>query len=266
MERRTRITLLLDKVTFEDKALRKLGYIMAFIAGAVNAGGFFAIGYYTSHVTGEVSAMADHLILGDIQLVILYFCMLLCFIGGAMHSTWLIIWARRSRFRSSYGISMCVESFILLVFGILGITLGTEWNFLFFSPTIMLLCFIMGMHNTVITILSNGLLRSTHMTGIATDIGIELSKAMYFYKNPLKKVAAIKTNRRKLTLFIGILCYFFLGGVVGALGFRHLGFTFILPLAILLFIWGAFAVVHDLRARARLRNYKKANPERSPSN
>lgn len=261
MERRTRITVLLDKVTFEDNALRKLGYIMAFIAGAVNAGGFFAIGYYTSHVTGEVSAMADHLVLGDIQLVILFFCMLLCFIGGAMHSTWLIIWARRSRFRSGYGISMCVESFILLLFGTLGMTLGTEWKFLFFSPTIMLLCFIMGMHNTVITIFSNGLLRSTHMTGIATDIGIELSKAIYFHKNPLKKVAAIKTNRSKLILFIGILFYFFIGGVVGALGFRHLGFQFILPLAVLLFVWGALSISHDLKARTRLRNYKKGSLE-----
>lgn len=257
MDRHTRITVLLDKIAFEDNALRRLGYIMAFIAGAVNAGGFFAIGYYTSHVSGEVSAMADHLILGDIKIAVLYLCMLVCFIGGAMHATWLIIWARRSRYRGGYGISMSIESLLLLVFGILGASLNTEWQILFFSPTIMLLCFIMGMHNTVVTELSNGLLRSTHMTGIATDIGIELSKALYFHKNPINKVREIKANRRKLTLFIGILCCFFIGGIIGALGFRHLGYQFSLPLAFLLFLWGVRSVSYDLQTRTRLRKYKK---------
>ena len=52
----------------------------------------------------------------------------------------------------------------------------------------MLLCFIMGMHNTIVTKLSGGLLRSTHMTGIATDIGIELAKLSYYGRESMPKV------------------------------------------------------------------------------
>ena len=42
-----------------DARFRRLGYIMAMLAGAINAGGFFAFARYTSHVTGSMSLLAD---------------------------------------------------------------------------------------------------------------------------------------------------------------------------------------------------------------
>jgi len=45
-------------------ANRHLGLVLAFIAGAINAGGFLAVQQYTSHMTGIVSSMADNLVLG----------------------------------------------------------------------------------------------------------------------------------------------------------------------------------------------------------
>ena len=42
---------------------RRLGLLLAFNAGAINAGGFLAVSQYTSHMTGLVSEMADHLAL-----------------------------------------------------------------------------------------------------------------------------------------------------------------------------------------------------------
>jgi hypothetical protein len=41
------------------QANRHLGYTLAFVAGAANAGGFLAVRQYTSHMTGIVSSMAD---------------------------------------------------------------------------------------------------------------------------------------------------------------------------------------------------------------
>ena len=37
---------------------RRLGYLMAFLGGAINAGGFFAVGYYTSHMSGAMAMAA----------------------------------------------------------------------------------------------------------------------------------------------------------------------------------------------------------------
>ncbi|WP_434777518.1 YoaK family protein [Neisseria sp. Ec49-e6-T10] len=258
MNRLLRLTLLLDNVTFEDNVLRNLGYIMAFIAGAINAGGFFAVNRYTSHISGVISSMADGLILADIKLVLIAFSMLFCFIAGAIHATWLILWARRRRFRGGYGLSMWVEATYLLIFGLLGASLS-GYKHIFTPPTLMLLCFIMGMHNTVVTKLSGGLLRSTHMTGIATDIGIELAKLMPVKKFNSDKIHITEVNRRRLTLFLGILFSFFIGGIIGALGFRHLGYQFTLPLSFLLFIFGCRPIYYDIKLRVRfwLKKRKK---------
>ncbi len=40
----------------------KLGSVLAFVAGAANAGGFLAVGQYTSHMTGMLSSVADRLV------------------------------------------------------------------------------------------------------------------------------------------------------------------------------------------------------------
>ena len=51
-------------------ANRQLGFMLAFVAGAINAGGFLAVQQYTSHVTGMVSSAADHLVLGRLDVVL----------------------------------------------------------------------------------------------------------------------------------------------------------------------------------------------------
>jgi hypothetical protein len=50
------------------RANRQLGAVLAFVAGAVNAGGFLAVQRYTSHMTGIVSGIADDLVLGQAAL------------------------------------------------------------------------------------------------------------------------------------------------------------------------------------------------------
>ncbi|MCD4486118.1 DUF1275 domain-containing protein [Chromobacterium vaccinii] len=250
MTRHIHITRLLDRGRFNDRILRQLGWAMAFIAGAINAGGFLAVHRYTSHVSGVVSGMADAWATGEIGVGLSLLVMLCSFIGGAMHSTWLILWARRQRLRGGYGVSMMEEALLLLVFGLLGAGLSLHKG-LFTPPTVMLLCFIMGMHNTIVTKLSGGLLRSTHMTGIATDIGIELAKMSYYNHERNTRVAAVRSNHKKFRVYTLILLAFFLGGVVGALGFKHLGFGFTLPLALFLFLLGLRPAWYDVRLRWR---------------
>ena len=48
---------------------RLLGSLLAFNAGAINAGGFLLVSMYTSHMTGFASMLADNLVLGNAQLV-----------------------------------------------------------------------------------------------------------------------------------------------------------------------------------------------------
>src|SRR5213592_3585623 len=85
-------------------ANRQLGCILAFVAGAVNAGGFLAVQRYTSHVTGVISAMADNLATGGVALALAGFASLLSFLLGAICTAILINWARRRGLHSKYAL------------------------------------------------------------------------------------------------------------------------------------------------------------------
>ena len=55
-----------DRRARSPEANRHLAYVLTFVAGAVNAGGFLAVQQYTSHMSGIVSMMADHLAVGGL--------------------------------------------------------------------------------------------------------------------------------------------------------------------------------------------------------
>ncbi len=79
-----------------DPYNRILGVTLAFVAGAINAGGFLAVQQYTSHMTGIVSAMADNLALGQLAMVLVGLGALLSFMLGAACSAIMVNFARRT--------------------------------------------------------------------------------------------------------------------------------------------------------------------------
>lgn len=232
-------------------ANRHLGLTLAFVAGAVNAGGFLAVQQYTSHMTGIVSSMADHLVLGAYELVLAAFGGLLSFLIGAVCSAMMVAFARRHRMHSEYALPLLVEAALLLCFGILGARLsGIEG--LFVPMTVMLLCFIMGLQNAVISKLSKAEIRTTHVTGIVTDLGIELGKLLYRNADALDGAPKIVASRERMLLLGSLLGCFFLGGVAGALGFKHAGYVTTVPLALLLIVLAIVPALDDLVAYVRI--------------
>lgn len=239
----------LDSGQISDIRFRFLGYLMALLAGAINAGGFFAVSSYTSHISGALSHAADQLIDTQWQGTLLSLSGVVCFILGAAHANWMILWTKRHHFRSGYGLSMWFEAMYLLIFGLFGVAL--EWGWAMFQPTVLLLCFIMGMHNTVMTVLSGGAIRSTHMTGTGTDLGIELSKALYYSRPNRHNLPDVRVNRPKMKLLLGLLLAFVLGGVIGTWGYRKVSYHFTLPVAAVLFGLGANSVGYDVKVRLK---------------
>ena len=229
----------------------QLGLSLAFVAGATNAGGFLAVNQYTSHMTGIVSSMADDLALGNVLLALAGAGAMLSFVVGAACSAVLINWARHRQLHSEYAMPLMLEAVLLLCFGILGGNLSERMG-LFVSVTVMLLCFIMGLQNAIITKLSNSVIRTTHVTGLVTDIGIELGKL--FYWNRTRDSADpdfVRANREKLRLLTMLLSMFFTGGFIGALGFKHIGFASTIPLALTLMVLAAVPVLDDFLVRVR---------------
>lgn len=227
-------------------ANQHLGLLLAFVAGATNAGGFLAVQQYTSHMTGIVSHIADELAVGEIVAVSAGIGAVVCFLIGASVCAVLVNWARRQRLRSEFAAPLMLESLLLLCFGLLGHAfVGHSWMFV--PATVAVLCFIMGLQNALVTKVSRAEIRTTHVTGIVTDLGIELGKL--FYWNLDANGEKVMANRARLRLLGALLAMFFLGGVLGALGFKHVGFVATVPLAMLVFLLAAVPVCDDLLDR-----------------
>lgn len=226
----------------------RLGATLSFVAGAINAGGFLAVGQYTSHMTGVLSSVADHLALGEFLLALAGLVALMTFVAGAMTTALLVNWGLRRDLWSAYGLPLLAESLLLLVFGLFGAGINRVGGHLV-PLTVLILCFIMGLQNAVITKISKAEIRTTHVTGLMTDLGIELGRLVYF--NRTQNLAPVLANRKKLAVHLRLLVSFFVGGLTGALGFKYLGYVTTLPLSLILFLLISRHIVQDIRQQRR---------------
>lgn len=239
---------------------RVLGGVLAFNAGAINAGGFLLVGMYTSHMTGFASMLADNLVLGQLTLVLGALGALLAFTAGAAATAVLVNWARQRHLRSEYALTLLLEAALMLVFGLLGATLNRQTPFAI-PFTVLVLAFTMGLQNALVSKISFSQIRTTHMTGVITDLGIELGKMLYWNRTGLPFESKVRANRIKLRLFGMLLAMFIAGGVVGATGFKYAGFIWVVPLALLLLVLSAPPLYADwLRALKRRAEAQPGHP------
>lgn len=227
-------------------ANKSLGRSLAFIAGAINSGGFMVVNQYTSHMTGILSLAADDIALKQWFPAVIMLFYIACFICGSATSAALVMWARSHKLHSQYALPITLEALLLTTFGIINAT--------HISPAsemviVALLCYLMGLQNAVITKISKTAIRTTHVTGMITDIGIEFGKMLYaLIQSPEQDITQ---NKDKISLHVSIALMFLLGGVLGAYGFKYIGFLSVIPLAGYLL----FLAVHPIRKDIILQRY-----------
>jgi len=243
----------LSNLTGRDRSERydeHLAHFLTFIAGSANAGGYMAFKQYTSHMTGIASSSADAIALGNIQTATAGALAILAFIVGAAISAILVNWGRRKGLHSQFAFPLLLEALFIGSFGLIGEQLQ-QINGFVVPITVVLLCFIMGLQNAMITKLSGARIRTTHITGMVTDIGIELGKLVYVNRSPRIK-PPVKADRGKILLLSGLILMFFIGGVTGAVGFNQLGYHSALFLAALLLVMAVMPIVKDVVTEGRL--------------
>lgn len=236
----------LTGVVRSRRANLHLGAGLAFVAGATNAGAFLAVRQYTSHMTGIVSEMADALVLGQRTVLLTGVGALVSFVAGAATTAITVNFARRRGLSSAYAQPLLLEAALLLTFGILGARFD-QLHTTFVPLTVALLCFTMGLQNAVITKISNAEVRTTHVTGIVTDIGIELGKLVYVNRGALPDGARVLADRYRLRTLLLLLGAFFAGGVLGAVGFQSFGYAATIPIAAILMLLTLVPIVDDIR-------------------
>jgi hypothetical protein len=86
------------------------------------------------------------------------------------------------------------------------------------------------------------------MTGVITDLGIELGKLVYWNRRvDATHENFVRANRDKLRIHSTILGCFMVGGFLGALAFKHFSFAATIPFAALLAVLAALPILDDVR-------------------
>ena len=227
-----------------QRANRHLGLLLSFVAGAVNAGGFVMLGYFSSHITGAMSHIGIHATDGDFAMLQISLGLLLSFLFGSTCASLLISWGRQRQLQSQYAAALLLQAALLASFALFGKALESHVWLLVPVPA-LLLSVAMGLQNALITKLSNAEIRTTHLTGIITDIGIELGKLLVRNRSSLSG-PPIVASRPKLRILSLLSLLFLSGSICGGLAFRSLGYHAALPLAVLLGVLAVAPMANDL--------------------
>jgi uncharacterized membrane protein YoaK (UPF0700 family) len=137
-----------------------------------------------------------------------YFLYIFFFFLGSFVSSYLVELISQKTERNIYVFPTSIEILILFSIGIFGGNLITK------NPNIIAcsLLFAMGLQNSLVTKISNATVRTTHLTGLFTDLGIELSQ-LFFYNEPEMKAKLYSSIKLRLT----IISFFFIGGIIGGI-------------------------------------------------
>lgn len=224
---------------------RLLACILAAIAGALNTAAFHAVGFFSANMTGNVSSLSDHAASGEWWLSAFYLFIVLAFVFGAGVSALLINAGRRRNIRSIYAIGILAEAILMVVLGVLELLMPTVERG---SILILGLSFLMGIQNAVVTRISDARVRTTHVSGMPTDIGIELSMLFDIARGREQQVDAA-SYWSELRLHVQTVLSFLAGGVAGVVAYQIMGTRLLFVTATLLFLMAGHAIT---RSRLRL--------------
>lgn len=196
-----------------------LAAILAGVAGAINTAGFVAVGYYSANMTGNVSFLSEYLVSGDLVLAAMFALIVAAFIVGALVSGLMINSGHRLKIRAIYALIVIVEGLLLTALGVVALLLPAFSR----SPALILaMSFAMGIQNAAATRISNARVRTTHVSGMATDIGLELSAVIDAIRGRLPR-EELASNARKLALHCSTIIAFLFGGVLGVIFYASAG-------------------------------------------
>jgi uncharacterized membrane protein YoaK (UPF0700 family) len=208
----------------------RLAALLCFTAGIVNAAGLFAFTVLTTNVTGHAGLLAQKLATGDLRSARMVALWLILFLAGAFFSSFCTGRAASNKL-ARYTLPLIIETVILLLVGTFGYTfdhsiLKTEY----FAGSLL---FAMGMQNALVSTISGNVVRTTHLTGLFTDLGIELYTLI---SAGGKNTPGIKN---KITLHLTIIFFFLAGGIIGGYAYLKLQYyTFYLAAIILVITMG----------------------------
>jgi uncharacterized membrane protein YoaK (UPF0700 family) len=219
----------------------RLASLLGAAAGFVNAAGFLAFAVLTTNVTGHAALFAERIALEDWKTARVVALWMFLFLAGAFISGLIVSRIGRNQ-QYSYVIPIIIEIAILIgvAFG------GYKYDHSLVSKELFAgsLLFAMGMQNSLVSMVSGSVVRTTHLTGTFTDLGIELAQVIQ------KSHSDRPALKSRIRLRATIILFFMAGALAGAYLFRFYGFyAFFLPAVIL-----CYTLLYDI-FRIRVKRY-----------
>lgn len=209
---------------------RRLALWLTTSAGLLNAIALGAFGFFPSHMTGNTSQLSSEVSSTDLRNILFFCAIILAFVIGAIIARMAVLWGIIHRVRLIFCQLVFVEGLLLTCVSLY------EINFHHLSTNheiIVILCGLMGIHNSTSTQLSGGRVRSTHITGTLTDAGIALSSVLVaMLRRDYSKDTAVQKNQLKTHLIT--IFSFLTGGITGMILFRYFEFNAMLVVGLLL--------------------------------
>lgn len=204
----------------------KIASLLSSVAGLVNVAGFLAVQRLTTNVTGHFAFFVDEIFKLNFWQGFIYFLYIFSFFLGSFVSGVLTELVARKNERLMHVAPVIIESAMLLLIGIFYRELKGNPDVIAFG-----LLFAMGLQNSLVTTISNAAVRTTHLTGLFTDLGIELSR-LFFHKSDEHKRKLTSSIRLRLT----IISFFFLGGIAGGILYANINLHTLILASVLLII------------------------------
>jgi uncharacterized membrane protein YoaK (UPF0700 family) len=200
-------------------------FILAFVAGLVNSIGLLGVSHQSiSHLSGLATLLGTGIINSNYSEVVHLALILLSFLCGSIISGYFVRSGSLKLGRNYSGLLM-LEA-IFLIGSIYFLSDSLSFGHYLASAA----C---GLQNALATTYSGAIIRTTHVTGIFTDLGIMLGA----------KLRGEDFDKRKALLFLLIIAGFIIGGSVGAYFFSYLKFyALLIPACICIFLALSYSI------------------------
>jgi uncharacterized membrane protein YoaK (UPF0700 family) len=176
-------------------------WVLAFIAGIVNVVGLLGFEHQAiTHLTGSTSMLAIGLATGNARDIFHFAGILGSFVLGTVLSGFIIQY-QAFQLGRRYGIALLLESILLCV--AVPLLHRHELKGLYCAACAC------GLQNAMMTTYSGTVIRTTHVSGMVTDLGIALGN----------RLRGLPVDAKRVRMCVLIISGFLCGGILGALAY-----------------------------------------------
>jgi len=247
---------MLSAAAYSFRMQSRLAISLSWIAGFANVIVLGVCGVSISHVTGNLTHLGQHV--GGPNLVAGLFVgyLVACFLIGAMTAGFMLEIAKQRGMRSKYVLPVATEAALLALFGLIleahNHHFGNDRMIIWWMTGLASIA--MGIQNATITKISGAVVRTTHLTGVATDLGLEGSQLLLYWWDKLHWLNKVQGRRSRrpmrllrvstrhptvlrIALLASIFGSFLFGVIAGVLMYHWLpDYAMALPVSFLIWI------------------------------